>query len=107
MLSRTLIITGLAAVLASGAAFADSATTKAKPSDANKPAQTSQQLTDRCAALEVQFDQAIATHATAPKAAAAKALRAKGESQCKASHQTNGIKSLQQALKDLGVKPGV
>ena len=104
MLIRTTIATGLAAILLSAAAFADSTptTSTVKPL---KPAQTPQQLAERCTALETQFDQAITTHGTASKAAAAKQLRTKGETLCKSSHQAGGIKNLQQALKDLGVKP--
>jgi hypothetical protein len=62
-------------------------------------------MADRCAALETQFDQAIATHGNAAKAAAAKQLRSKGATLCGANKQASGIKTLQQALKDLGVKP--
>ena len=107
MLIRTTIVTGFAAILLSTAALADTTTTTttaptAKPS---KTTPTTQKLADRCSALESQFDQAIGSHGTAPKAAAAKQLRTKGETLCKANHQTSGIKNLQQALKDLGLKP--
>jgi len=110
MLIRTTIVTGFAAVLLSAAAFADStpATTTAPSvgtTSTSKPTQAQQKLADRCAALETQFDQAITSHGTAPKAAAAKQLRTKGETLCKSSHQSSGIKNLQQALKDLGLKP--
>jgi O-acetylhomoserine/O-acetylserine sulfhydrylase-like pyridoxal-dependent enzyme len=103
MLIRTSIATGLAAILLSTAALADStpATSTVKP----KPTQSAQKMADRCAALETQFDQAIATHGTAAKAAAAKQLRTKGGTLCSSNKQTSGIKNLQQALKDLGVKP--
>lgn len=103
MLMRTSIVTGIAAILLSTAALADStpAASTAKP----KPTQTSQKMADRCSALETQFDQAIATHGNVTKAAAAKSLRAKGATLCNSNKQANGIKNLQQALKDLGVKP--
>jgi hypothetical protein len=105
MLTRTsIIVTGLAAILLSTAALADSTpatTTPAKP----KPVENTQKMTDRCSALETQFDQAIATHGTAAKAAAAKKLRTKGASLCNSNKQASGIRNLQQALKDLGVKP--
>lgn len=102
MIIRTGIVAGIAAILLSGAAFADSATTApAKP----KPTQSMQKLADRCSALEAQFDQAITTHGNAAKAAAAKQLRTKGGNLCNANKQASGIKNLQQALKDLGVKP--
>ena len=103
MFMRTSIVTGLAAILLSTAALADStpATSMAKPKSVEK----TQKLTDRCTSLEGQFDQAIATHANAAKAAAAKQLRTKGATLCGANNQTMGIKNLQQALKDIGVKP--
>ena len=106
MFIRTTIVTGFAAILLSTAALADTTTTTATPTvKPSKTTPTTQKLTDRCSALETQFDQAIGSHGTAPKAAAAKQLRTKGETLCKANHQTSGIKNLQQALKDLGLKP--
>jgi uncharacterized protein (DUF305 family) len=105
MIIRTSIVTGLAAILLSTAAFADSAT-PATTAPVNKPKQTNmQKMADRCAALETQFDQAITTHGNAAKAAAAKQLRTKGGNLCSSNKQASGIKNLQQALKDLGVKP--
>jgi hypothetical protein len=105
MLIRTSIITALAAILLSGAAFADS-TSPATTAPVNKPKQTNtQKMADRCAALETQFDQAITTHGNAAKAAAAKQLRTKGGNLCSSKKQATGIKNLQQARKDLGVKP--
>jgi hypothetical protein len=100
---RTSIVTGLAAILLSTVALAD--TTPAASTAKPKPTQSSQKMADRCAALETQFDQAIATHGTAAKAAAAKQLRTKGGTLCTSNKQASGIKNLQQALKDLGVKP--
>jgi hypothetical protein len=105
MLKRTTIVAGLAAVLLSSAAFADSTTTPSASTTKQKPTETTQKLADRCSALETQFDQAIATHGNAAKAAAAKSLRAKGGNLCSSNNQARGVKNLQQALKDLGVKP--
>ena len=104
MLMRTSIVTGLAAILLSTAALADSTTTTT-PATTKQKTESTQKLADRCAALETQFDQAITTHGTAAKAAAAKQLRTKGGSLCSANKQASGIKNLQQALKDLGLKP--
>jgi hypothetical protein len=105
MLIRTSIVTGLAAILLSTAAFAES-TTPATTAPINKPKQTNmQKLADRCAALETQFDQAVTTHGSAAKAEAAKQLRTKGGNLCNSNKQASGIRNLQQALKDLGVKP--
>lgn len=101
MIVRTSIVAGLAAILLSTAALADSAAPAAKP----KPTQNTQKMAERCSALEAQFDQALATHGNAAKAAAAKQLRAKGGNLCSSNKQSSGIRNLQQALKDLGVKP--
>ena len=103
MIIRTSLVAGLAAALLSTAAFADSTTTT--PTTKTKPTEQSQKLSDRCSALETQFDQAITSHGNATKAAAAKSLRTKGANLCNSNKQASGIKTLQQALKDLGVKP--
>jgi len=105
MIIRTSIATGLAAILLSTAAIADSTSTTTTPATKQKPTEQSQKLADRCSALEAQFDQAITTHGNAAKVAAAKTLRTKGGTLCNANKQASGIKNLQQALKDLGVKP--
>ena len=60
---------------------------------------------DKCAALEKQFDQAIVTHGKATKAADATTLRTDGGKLCTAGKTTQGMKKLQQALNDIGVKP--
>ena len=104
MIIRTSIATGLAAILLSTAALADSTATTT-PTTKTKPTEQSQKLADRCSALETQFDQAITTHGNAAKAGAAKSLRTKGGTLCNANNQKMGIRNLTQALKDLGVKP--
>jgi hypothetical protein len=103
MLIRTGIVTGLATILLATAAFADTAiiTPAAKP----KPTPYSQKMADRCLALEAQFDRAIPTHRNAAKAATAKQLRTQGVGLCNTNRQVSGIMTLQQALKNLGVKP--
>jgi len=105
MIIRTSIATGLAAILLSTAALADSATTTTTPTTKSKTTEQSQKLADRCSALEAQFDTAITTHGNAAKAGAAKTLRTKGGTLCNANNQKMGIRNLTQALKDLGVKP--
>ena len=60
---------------------------------------------DKCAALEKQFDQAIVKHAKDAKAADAKTLRTDGGKLCTSGKTTDGMKKLQQALNDIGVKP--
>ncbi len=105
MIIRTSIATALAAVLLSTAALADTATKTMTPTTKTKTSEQSTKLADRCSALETQFDQAITTHGNAAKATAAKTLRTKGGNLCNSNKQASGIKTLQQALKDLGVKP--
>jgi hypothetical protein len=85
---RTLLVSATAAAVLSTAAFAATTT----------PAQ-------QCTALEKQFDQEIVTHGTAAKAAQAKALRADGGKLCKAGKPKTGVKKLEDALNDIGVKP--
>lgn len=60
---------------------------------------------DRCLFLEQQFDQQITKHATAPKVARAKALRSEGAKMCQSGNHALGIRKLEAALKDIGVKP--
>jgi hypothetical protein len=106
MLKRTsIVVSGLAAVLLSTAAFADSTPATSTTKTTTKSVEKTQKLTERCSSLETQFDQAIGSHLNAAKAAAAKQLRTKGETLCKANNQTMGVRNLTQALKDIGVKP--
>jgi hypothetical protein len=69
------------------------------------PVGSASQLADRCAALLIQFDGEIGAHGDAAKAEKAKKLRVSGEKQCKAGRHQDGINSLTQALKNIGVKP--
>ncbi|MET1027402.1 MAG: hypothetical protein ABWY00_09555 [Dongiaceae bacterium] len=90
MKKLTLILAAGAMLAASGSAFA-----------ATTPAQ-------QCTTLEKQFDAAIKKHATAPKAADAKTARSAGGDLCKSSGSAaDGVKKLQEAVKDLGLKPRV
>ena len=88
MNARTRIVAVSTAVFMSTAAFAASMS----------PAQ-------QCTALANHFDQEIAKHATASKAAAAVALRVDAGKLCRNGNKDDGIKKLKQALKDIGVKP--
>src|SRR6266404_3279991 len=86
MKKLTLILTAGAMLAASGAAFAATLT----------PAQ-------QCTKLEKQFDSVIKKHATDAKAA-----RAEGGDLCKsADKKADGVKKLQEAVTDLGLKPRV
>ena len=62
----------------------------------------------QCTKLEKQFDAAIKTHGTAAKAADAKQARTDGGDLCKsADKKADGVKKLQEAVTDLGLKPRV
>lgn len=61
--------------------------------------------TEKCTALEKQFDQAIVKHAKDAKAADARALRTDGGKLCTSGKTTEGMAKLEQALNDIGVKP--
>jgi hypothetical protein len=85
---RTLVGAAMTGVFLSTAAFAASVT----------PAQ-------QCTALEKQFDQQITKHTTSAKFATAKALRTDGGKLCLGGKPADGLKKLEQALNDIGVKP--
>jgi len=59
----------------------------------------------KCAALEKQWDQSITLHSNAPKVATAKTLHEEGVKMCTAGKAADGVKKLEQALNDIGVKP--
>lgn len=92
MKKLALVLTA-SAMLAAGAAAASAATLT--------PAQ-------QCTKLEKQFDAAIKKHANDPKAADAKQARADGATMCKSTDkQADGVKKLQEAVTDIGLKPRV
>jgi len=81
----------LAAVMASGTAFAD---TTHPPATA-----------DQCSALEKQFDAASKDKVAADKLKKAQSARSHGADLCAQGKLDSGVKSLKSALKDIGVKP--
>lgn len=60
---------------------------------------------ERCNGLSHQVDEAIKTHARAPQVARAKALQKKANRFCATKRQAQGIRTLANALKLLGVTP--
>jgi hypothetical protein len=89
MKKLALILTAGAMMAASGAAYAATLT----------PAQ-------QCTKLEKQFDAAIKKHGTDAKAADAKQARTDGGTMCKSTDkQADGVKKLQEAVTDIGLKP--
>ena len=59
-----------------------------------------------CVDLIRKFDGALPSHANAPKAVAAKNLRAQGEQLCNQGDYDDGVKDLRTALKYIGAKEG-
>lgn len=90
----------LSLVLAAGALMAITGSAFAASTTTSTPAK-------QCTTLEHQFDTAIKKHANAPKATDAKQARADGGDMCKSGKQADGVKKLQEAIKDLGLKPRV
>jgi len=88
MQMRSLILAAAASLMLAPAAFAAPMTPAA-----------------RCTALEKQFDQVIGQHSTAAKYSAAKQLRADAGKLCATGKPGEGVKKLDQALQDIGVKP--
>jgi hypothetical protein len=85
---HTLVGAAMTGVFLSSAAFAASMT----------PAQ-------QCTALEKQFDQQITKHTASAKYGTAKSLRSDGGKLCLSGNSAEGVKKLEQALNDIGVKP--
>ncbi len=59
----------------------------------------------RCEQLMAQFDSAKASHTTAKNFDKALSARETGASECKSGNYSKGIVSLDNALRDIGVKP--
>jgi hypothetical protein len=72
---------------------------------AGGPALAATTSADKCTRLEKQFDQAIAKHEKADKAADAKTLRTEAATLCTSGKPDDGVAKLHEALNDLGVKP--
>lgn len=59
----------------------------------------------RCSVLQSQFDRAIVAHAAAKGASAAKELRRQGTALCASGKPADGIRKLEQALREIHVVP--
>lgn len=60
---------------------------------------------DTCASYAKQLDDAISTHANAPKLEDAKKDKTDGDAACGANKYSQGVKKYRAGLKALGVKP--
>jgi len=72
--------------------------------DTNHPANR-QQMADRCAILESQYQSAIASHQGTNTFDRAEGLGSAGTTECQSDQGAMGAQKLEQALSDLGVKP--
>lgn len=87
-----------------GTALLSTAALAADTNNENHPA-NKQQMADRCAALESQYENTIANHQGAAGLDRAEGLGSIGTSQCQSNQGDMGAQKLEQALNDLGVKP--
>ena len=95
---RTVLLALAATSAISTGAFA------ANAHDTNHPSSRAQ-MSDRCSALESQYNSVIEGKLNAPKAHKAEGLHAQGVSACQSNNSDIGVLKLQQALRTLGVKP--
>ena len=106
MLARLIVPAVLSALVFSTAAYAAGNTTTTPPAkDQNKVQTAAMKSAERCTALEKQFDGAITAHAKDPKVESARLLRTQGGELCGKGMHEAGIIKLDQALKDIGMKP--
>jgi hypothetical protein len=107
MKTRALISAVLGAMLLSAPVLAATSPTTASPHaakghDLNVAAMSP---TERCTALEHQFDEAVKAHSKSASAKSAKAMRSEGAGLCASGKQAEGAQKLEQALKTLGESP--
>ncbi len=96
---RTVLLAVVGICAASSIAFANTS-----PKNQNHP--TSREgWSDRCAALDAQFDGLVDKHKDNPELDAADQLHADGVSACAASETTTGVTKLEEAIRKLGVEP--
>jgi hypothetical protein len=98
---RTAMIGVIGTALLSSAALAATDTNR---SDTNHPA-NHQEMADRCASLESQYQDAIVRHTGAANFDRAEGLGTAGTTECRSDQGAQGALKLKQALADLGVKP--
>jgi hypothetical protein len=95
---RTVLMALVATSALSGAAFA------ANPHDTNHPS-SREQMSAECSTLESQYNSIIGGDLNAPKADKAEGLHAQGVNACENNNSGIGAQKLEQAVRDLGVKP--
>ena len=98
---RTVLLGIVGTALLSSAALA---ATDSSKGDTNHPANR-EQMADRCATLESQYQDAIASHQGTTTFDRAEGLGSAGTTECQSDQGAIGAQKLEQALADLGVKP--
>ena len=99
---RTALLAIVATSALSTAAFA--ATASENSHSTNHPS-SREQMSDRCAALESQYDGIIAGNMNAPASKTAEGLHAAGVDACDSNESNVGVLKLEQAVRQLGVQP--
>ena len=96
---RTVVMALVATSALSTAAFA-----AANQHDTNHPS-SREQMSAQCSALESQYNRIIEGDLNAPKANKAEGMHAQGVNACENNESDIGVQKLEQAVRDLGVKP--
>ena len=99
MYIRTALLGVIGTALLSSAALA-AANTNSENHPANR-----QQMADRCATLESQYQDAITSHQGTASFDRAEGLGSIGTTECQSDQGAAGAQKLEQALSDLGVTP--
>lgn len=106
MLARIAVPVVASIALLAGAALAASPSSPATGDIGKRPQYAAADMAaQKCTKLEQQTATAIKEKASAKKIAAAKKMYEDGSKLCAANKQAEGVKKLEQALRDLGVKP--
>src|SRR5262249_58898138 len=106
LLCRLMLAASVTVAAGAGGALGASAKAPAqKPAAAVAPEKKVTTPTQRCKALEVQFDQALPKHSDGKSQPTAQKLRADGQRLCDAGQHAAGALRLAKALIDLGVRP--
>lgn len=99
MKMRTVLMALVATSALSTAAFAAT-----NGHDTNHPS-SREQMSDRCSALETQYNGIIEGNMNAPKADKAEGLHAQGVNACESNNSDIGAQKLERAVRLLGEKP--
>jgi hypothetical protein len=106
MKSRLVLAAMLSAVILSPAAFAGSTSTGPSAKSTNLQV-ASMTPAEQCTALQGQWQKDGMAHKSNAKFTAAEKLADQGKQLCTAGKAKDGVAKLEQALKDIGLKPQV